>query len=67
MHVSVRTSPVKAQKSPTRTLDQIAGRLEPPFPLRLLGFGLVYAWSTCLWNTAAVVAAGEPAVHTSAV
>ena len=36
------------------SLDRLAARLEPPFPLRLLGFGLVYAWSTCLWDTGAV-------------
>ena len=24
--------------------------LEPAFPLRMLGFGLIYAWSTCLWD-----------------
>lgn len=33
-----------------RGIDRIAASLEPAFPLRMLGFGLIYAWSTCLWD-----------------
>lgn len=43
-----------APKTSGGALDRLAARLEPPFPLRLLGFGLVYAWSTCLWDTEAL-------------
>ena len=28
----------------------IIARLDTSLPLRLLGFGLIYAWSTCLWD-----------------
>ena len=31
-------------------IDRIAALLEPAFPVRMLGFGLVYAWSTCIWD-----------------
>ncbi|WP_080801955.1 helix-turn-helix transcriptional regulator [Arabiibacter massiliensis] len=43
-----------ASDAPSGSLDRLAARLEPPFPLRLLGFGLVYAWSTCVWDTEAI-------------
>lgn len=33
-------------------LTRIAGALEPRFPLRLLGFGLIYVWSSCVWEMA---------------
>ncbi|MEG0503556.1 MAG: LuxR family transcriptional regulator [Raoultibacter sp.] len=39
---------------PKRTataLTRLATTLEPSFPLRLLGFGLIYVWSSCLWET----------------
>ncbi|WP_281654993.1 helix-turn-helix transcriptional regulator [Eggerthella sinensis] len=36
--------------STTSRIDRIAARFEPPFPLRLLGVGLTYAWSSCLWE-----------------
>ena len=28
----------------------LLARLDANLPLRLLGFGLIYAWSTCLWD-----------------
>lgn len=39
---------------PKRTataLARLTTTLEPKFPLRLLGFGLIYVWSSCLWET----------------
>ncbi|MDE8701880.1 LuxR C-terminal-related transcriptional regulator [Adlercreutzia equolifaciens] len=35
--------------SPSRT-GMVLARLDANLPLRLLGFGLIYAWSTCLWE-----------------
>lgn len=41
-----------AQSKPTETgLTRLASALEPGFPLRLLGFGLIYVWSSCIWET----------------
>ncbi|HIY84563.1 MAG TPA: LuxR family transcriptional regulator [Candidatus Rubneribacter avistercoris] len=34
----------------TTGIDRFAAMLEPAFPLRMLGFGLIYAWSTCIWD-----------------
>ncbi|OUO92142.1 hypothetical protein B5F40_02100 [Gordonibacter sp. An230] len=36
--------------SKLRGIDRIAALMEPSFPMRMLGFGLIYAWSTCLWD-----------------
>lgn len=36
--------------SQPRGIDRIAALIEPAFPVRMLGFGLIYAWSTCLWD-----------------
>lgn len=47
-------SPADKTTAAGHALDRMAARLEPPFPLRLLGFGLAYAWSSCLWDTGAV-------------
>lgn len=30
--------------------EGLLGRLDTRLPLRLLGFGFMYAWSTCLWD-----------------
>ncbi len=39
-----------AQRTQLTGIDRLAAMLEPAFPLRMLGFGLIYAWSTCLWD-----------------
>lgn len=39
-----------AQRAQLTGIDRLAAMLEPAFPLRMLGFGLIYAWSTCLWD-----------------
>lgn len=39
-----------AQRAQPTGIDRLAAMLEPAFPLRMLGFGLIYAWSTCLWD-----------------
>ncbi|WP_139651931.1 helix-turn-helix transcriptional regulator [Raoultibacter phocaeensis] len=43
-------------------LARIAALIEPRFPLRLLGFGLVYVWSTCVWELSifSPIRASEP-------
>lgn len=44
----VRETPERCA-SPNRAASLLA-RLDANLPLRLLGFGLIYAWSTCLWD-----------------
>lgn len=45
---AVRETPERCA-SPNRAASLLA-RLDANLPLRLLGFGLIYAWSTCLWD-----------------
>lgn len=51
-----------AHNSQPTGIDRVAALLEPAFPLRMLGFGLVYAWSTCVWELPALgaFAGGQP-------
>lgn len=43
-------------------LARFAALIEPRFPVRLLGFGLVYVWSSCIWELSifSPVRASEP-------
>lgn len=51
------------------TLCRLVRRLEPPFQMRYLGFGLIYAWSSIVFDTSAAASPwakdlfGESPVH----
>lgn len=47
-------------------IDRIAALIEPTFPLRMLGFGLIYAWSTCLWDIPLFLPFDDTALQTDA-
>ena len=49
-----------------RGIDRITASLEPAFPLRMLGFGLIYAWSTCLWDIPLFLPFDDAALQTDA-
>ena len=49
-----------------RGIDRIAALIEPTFPGRMLGFGLIYAWSTCLWDIPLLAPFGSAALQTDA-
>lgn len=47
-----------------RGIDRVAALMEPTFPVRMLGFGLIYAWSTCLWDIPLFSPLGGDALQT---
>lgn len=43
-------SEIQAHRPSSNRTGITLARLDANLPLRLLGFGLIYAWSTCLWD-----------------